>query len=60
MTELFTQLRARATESLSSLAEARRAGDDYSVRLAEADLENIARLANEHGLVVPELASRTA
>ncbi|MDQ2796187.1 MAG: hypothetical protein M3Y06_03355 [Actinomycetota bacterium] len=32
-----------------------RSGDHYSAEVYRADLENIARIAREHGVPVPEL-----
>jgi hypothetical protein len=55
MTEFHAQLRARALEAVSDLTAAQESGDDYSVDVHRADLENIARIAREHGLSLPEL-----
>jgi hypothetical protein len=55
MTEFHAQLRARALEAVSDLKAAQESGDDYSVDVHRADLENIARIAREHGLSLPEL-----
>ena len=55
MTEFHAQLSARAQEAVQQLAAAERSGDDYSVEVHRADLENIARIARDHGLTLPEL-----
>ena len=55
MTEFHAQLRARALAAVQDLATAEESGDDYSVDVYRAELENIARIAREHGLTVSEL-----
>jgi len=55
MTEFHAQLRARALEAVNDLTTAQESGDDYSVEVHRADLENIARIAREHGVSLPEL-----
>ncbi|HYQ33128.1 MAG TPA: hypothetical protein VEQ83_07930 [Lapillicoccus sp.] len=55
MTEFHAQLRARALEAVNDLTAAQESGDDYSVEVHRADLENIARIAREHGVSLPEL-----
>jgi hypothetical protein len=55
MTEFHAQLRARALAAVQDLTAAEESGDDYSVDVYRADLENIARIARDHGLTVPEL-----
>lgn len=55
MTEFHAQLRARARHAVQQLTAAQQEGDDYSVDVQRADLENIARIAREHGLELPEL-----
>jgi hypothetical protein len=55
MTEFHAQLRARALQAVSDLTAAQESGDDYSVDVHRADLENIARIAREHSLALPEL-----
>jgi hypothetical protein len=55
MTEFHAQLRARAIEAVNDLTAAQVSGDDYSVEVHLADLENIARIAREHGVSLPEL-----
>lgn len=54
MTELSAQIRARVAEARSSLIAARQSGDDYLVGVHEAELENLSRVASEHGLTIPE------
>ena len=55
MTEIHAQLRARALAAVNDLTAAQESGDDYSVDVHRADLENIARIAREHGVSLPEL-----
>ncbi|MEP6651421.1 MAG: hypothetical protein ABJA74_16140 [Lapillicoccus sp.] len=55
MTEFHAQLRARVLEAVQDLTAAQDAGDDYSVDVHRADLENIARIAREHEVSLPEL-----
>ena len=55
MTEFHSQLTARVHETVASLTAAESSGDDYSVQVHRADLENIARIAREHDVVLPEL-----
>ena len=57
MTEFQTQMRDRAAMAVTSLKQAQATGDDYLVEVREAELENLARLASEHGLRIPELES---
>ena len=45
---------------VQSLRKAQESGDDYLASVREAELENLARLASEHGLRIPELNDYTA
>ena len=56
MTEFHAQLRARVLDAVHDLTAAQESGDDFSVDVHRADLENIARIAREHGVDLPELA----
>ena len=56
MTEFHTEITERATRAAQSLETAKESGDDYLASVREAELENLARLATEHGLRIPELA----
>jgi hypothetical protein len=60
MTEFHTEMRDRAATAVESLREAQASGDDYLVEVREAELENLARLATDHGLRIPELAQYAA
>lgn len=60
MTEFHAEMRDRAVTAVQSLKKARESGDDYLVEVQEAELENLARLATEHGLRIPELSGYTA
>jgi hypothetical protein len=60
MTEFHAEMRDRAVTAVQSLKKARESGDDYLVEVQEAELENLARLATEHGLRIPELRAFTA
>lgn len=55
MTEFHSQLTARVHEAVAFLTAAETSGDDYSVQVHRSDLENIARIAHEHGVSLPEL-----
>lgn len=54
MTEFHAQLTARAQEAVQQLDAAERSGDDFSIEVHRADLENIARIARDHGLTLPD------
>ena len=58
MTELSSQIRERVLDCLTSLDDARTHGDDYLAQIREGELENLTRVADEHGLVIPELRRR--
>ncbi len=55
MTEFHAQLTARAHEAAQFLTAAESSGDDYSVEVHRADLENVARIARDHGVDLREL-----
>ena len=60
MTEFHTAITQYALGAVQSLRDARESGDDYLALVREAELENLARLASEHGLRVPELSDYNA
>ena len=60
MTEFHAEMRDRAVTAVQSLKQAQDSGDDFLVEVREAELENLARLATEHGLRIPELQSYSA
>jgi hypothetical protein len=60
MTEFHSEISLRAARATESLQAARRGGDDYLVSVHEAELENLARLADEHGLRIPALRDYSA
>lgn len=60
MTEFHAEMRDRAATAVRSLKQAQDNGDDYLVGVREAELENLARLASDHGLRIPELQDYTA
>lgn len=60
MTEFHAEMRDRAATAVKSLKHAEANGDDYLVEVRQAELENLARLADDHGLRIPELADYTA
>jgi hypothetical protein len=60
MTEFHHEITHRAARAVQSLRAAQESGDDYLVSVREAELENLARLAQEHGLRVPELSDYSA
>ncbi|NHC47530.1 hypothetical protein [Motilibacter aurantiacus] len=53
MTEFVTQLTERVRTALHGLAEARAEDDDFAAGLWEAEVEDLRRLGEEHGLVLP-------
>lgn len=56
MNEFHTEITDRASRAVQSLRIAQETGDDYLASVREAELETLARLADEHGLRIPELA----
>jgi len=60
MTEFHHEITHRAVRAVQSLRAAEESGDDYLVSVQQAELENLARLAAEHGLRVPELSGYSA
>jgi hypothetical protein len=60
MTEFHTEITQRATRAAQSLRTAQESGDDYLASVREGELENLARLAAEHGLRIPELSDYNA
>jgi hypothetical protein len=60
MTEFHAEMRDRAVTAVQSLKHAQDSGDDFLVEVREAELENLARLATEHGLRIPELQAYNA
>jgi len=60
MTEFHHEITHRAVRAVQSLHAAEESGDDYLVSVQQAELENLARLAAEHGLRVPELSGYSA
>jgi hypothetical protein len=60
MTEFHTEITQRATRAVQSLRLAKESGDDYLASVREAELENLARLAAEHGLRIPQLSDYNA
>ena len=60
MTEFHSEITQRAVRANQILRAAQASGDDYLAEVQQAELENLARLAREHGLRVPELSGYTA
>lgn len=60
MTEFHTEISHRAARAAESLRTAQESGDDYLASVQEAVLENLARLADEHGLRIPQLSDYSA
>ena len=60
MTEFHHEITHRAVRAVQSLRAAEESGDDYLVSVQQAELENLARLAAEQGLRVPELSDYSA
>ncbi|MEO3939153.1 hypothetical protein V3N99_20720 [Dermatophilaceae bacterium Soc4.6] len=55
MTEFHTRLHERAREALAGLDRARDCGEDYTADVLTGELESILRLADDHGVRLPEL-----
>lgn len=55
MTEFHAGLQERAAEALTGLTQAEASGDDFSVDIHTAELGSLLRLADEHGVRLPEL-----
>ncbi len=60
MTEFHTEISRRAAHAVQSLNTARENGDDYLASVRQGELENLARLADEHGLRIPQLTAFSA
>jgi hypothetical protein len=60
MTELHTEISQRAASAAQDLRAAKESGDDYLATVRQAELEGLARIAEEHGLRVPALAGYSA
>jgi hypothetical protein len=60
MTEFHSEITRRATRAVQSMHRAQEVGDDYLVEMRQAELENLARLASDHGLRIPELQDYSA
>jgi hypothetical protein len=60
MTEFHTEISQRAARAVQSLRSAQDSGDDYLVAVQESELENLARIARDHGLRVADLAGYPA
>ena len=60
MTEFHSEITQRAARAAQSLRTAQESGDDYLASVREAELESLARLADEHGLRIPELTNYSA
>jgi hypothetical protein len=52
VTEFHNEIQRRAREARSSLAEARATGDDYLAGIRLGEIQSLARIAAEHGLVL--------
>jgi hypothetical protein len=52
MSDFATEIRLRVAGAQRSLVEARESGDDYAVRLALGELEDLARMAADHHVPV--------
>lgn len=55
MTEFHAGLHERAREALTALTQAEASGDDFSVDIHTEELGSLLRLADEHGVRLPEL-----
>lgn len=55
MHEFTAELRARLAEAREELRRARESGDEHGVQIASGRLDNLSRLAADHG-ISPEAA----
>lgn len=64
MTEFHNEIRRRTADAQKSLVEARAAGDDYLAEIRLGEIQSLARIAADHGVVLDGvdeyLAARTA
>ena len=60
MTEFHTEIRRRATDAQRSLAEARATGDDYLAEIRLGEIQSLAHMAAEHGIVLEGVAESLA
>jgi hypothetical protein len=60
VTEFHNEITRRAVEAQRSLAEARTTGDDYLAGIRLGEIQSLARLAAEHGLVLEGVAESLA
>lgn len=56
MSEFAIEMAGRVARTTESLGAARAADDDYLVAVLYGELESLARVADEHDIVVPGLA----
>ncbi len=52
MSDFAIELQLRVAGAKRSLSEARESGDDYAVRLALGELEDLARIAADHHIAL--------
>ena len=60
MTEFHNEIRRRADEARRSLAEARAAGDEYLAGIRIGEIQDLARIAADHGVVLDGVAESLA
>jgi hypothetical protein len=60
MTEFHNEIQRRAVEAQTSLAEARADGDDYLAEIRLGEMQSLAHIAAEHGLVLDGVAESLA
>ena len=60
MTEFRNEIRRRADEARRSLAEARATGDEYLAGIRLGEIQDLARLAADHGVVLDGVEERSA
>ncbi len=60
MSEFAHEMSGRVSRTIASLHEARSAGDDYLVSVRLGELESLSRLAQDHGLDLPQIADEIA
>ena len=60
MTEFHNEIRRRAAEARRSLAEARATGDEYLAGIRLGEIQDLARIAADHGVVLDGVAESLA
>ncbi len=60
MSEFAQEMSGRVSRAIASLHEARSTGDEYLATVRLGELESLSRLAQDHGLDLPQVAAELA